>query len=30
LDKARHKVKEKRSMLRFRVDKDDGGDHGRR
>jgi MraZ protein len=29
LDKARHKVKEKRSMLRFRVDKDDGGDHGR-
>ena len=30
LDKARHKVKEKRSLLRFRVDKDDGGDHGRR
>lgn len=29
LAKARHKVKEKRSMLRFRTDRKDGGDNGR-
>jgi MraZ protein len=29
LEKARSKVKEKRSMLRFRLDNDNGGDNGR-
>ena len=29
LAKARHKVKEKRSLLRFRTDRKDGGENGR-